>query len=146
MIKTVKVLNLFSTLLFAIVLLLVYAYLPINVDLNVEGWHPVHKQDFFYQLLTIFLGINILLRVVIFYGLKHLKVLLLSWVSGLIFVMNFYFTLLAGFIGVWNNPTHISPSSYDYLNIIGPFFLIIWLAGLIFLLFKKHKTSSFSID
>ena len=137
MIKTVKVLNLFSTLLFAIVLLLVYAYLPINVDLNVEGWHPIHKQDFFYQLLTIFLGINILLRVVIFYGLKHLKVLLLSWVSGLIFVMNFYFTLLAGFIGVWNNPTHISPSSYNYLNIIGPFFLIIWLAGLIFFTIQK---------
>ncbi|MBC6400781.1 MAG: hypothetical protein GDA51_02480 [Ekhidna sp.] len=137
MIKAVRVLNLFSTLLFAAVLLLVYAYLPISVNLNLEQLGNLHKQDFFYRSLIIFLALNILLRLVIFYGLKRLKASLLSWVSGLIFVTNFYCTLLIGFIGVWNNPTHISPAGYGYLNIMGPIFLIIWLAGLIFLVFKK---------
>jgi len=137
MIKAVRVLNLFSTLLLAAVLLLVYAYLPVSVDLNIEGLKNPHKQDFFYRSLTFFLVINILLRFLIFYGLKHLKVFLLSWVSGFIFVTNFYFALLVGFIGVWNNSTHIAPAGYDYLNIMGPALLIIWLAGLVFLVVKK---------
>ena len=137
MIKAVKVLNLFSTLLFAAVLLLVYAYLPVSVSLNVEGLKTVHKQDFFYQALIGFLAVNILMRLLIFNGLKRLPSLVLSWTSSLIFVVNFYFTLLIGFIGVWNNATSISPSSYSYLNVIGPVLIAIWLLGLIFLAFKK---------
>lgn len=137
MIKAVKVLNLFSMLLFAAILLLVYAYLPISVNLNVDGVSSIHKQDFFYQALIGFLALNILLRMVIFYALRSIPALLLSWVSSFIFVINFYFTLLIGFIGVWNNSTHVSPSSYSYLNILGPVLLVIWVVGLIFLAFRK---------
>ena len=138
MIKAVKVLNLFSTLLFAAVLLLVYAYLPISVNFNIEGVSNMHKQDFFYLALLGFLAINILMRVVVFVGLKRIGTLLMSWISGLIFVVNFYFALLIGFVGIWNNATHVSPSSYSYLNVIGPFFVLIWIVGLIFLAFKKE--------
>ena len=56
---------------------------------------------------------------------------------SLIFILNIYLTLLAGFIGVWNNSSHISPSNYSYLNFLGPGLLIIWLGGLIFLVVKK---------
>jgi len=137
MIKAVKVINLFSTLLFAAILLLVYAFLPVKVNLNIEGVSDLHKQDFFYQVLIGFLAVNILLRLLIFYGLKSLPALLLSWISSFIFVLNFYFTLLIGFVGVWNNSTSIAPSSYSYLNIIGPFLVVVWVIGLIFLVIKK---------
>ncbi len=137
MIKAIKVLTIFSTLLFAVILLLVYAYLPISVDLNIEGISSVHKQTFFYQVLIAFVIVNIILRLIINVGFKSIQGLLKAWLSFLIFIVNFYFALLVGFVGVWNNATHISPESYGYLNFIGPILLIAWVLGLIFLVFKK---------
>ncbi|MEM0939434.1 MAG: hypothetical protein AAGI25_06550 [Bacteroidota bacterium] len=137
MIKAFKVLTVFSTLLFAAILLLVYAYLPISVDLNIEGLASIHKQTLFYQVLVVFIAVNILLRLIINQGFKSWHGSTKAWLSLLIFIVNFYLTLLIGFVGVWNNSTHISPSSYNYLNFIGPVLLVVWLIGLIFLVFKK---------
>ncbi len=137
MIKAIKVLNVFSTLLFAAILLLVYAYLPISVDLNIDGLSSIHKQTLFYQLLAGFVILNIILRLTINHGFKSLVELPKAWVSLLIFIVNFYLALLVGFVGVWNNATHVSPSSFGYLNIIGPVLLTIWVVGLIFLVIKK---------
>lgn len=138
MIKAVKVLNLFSTILFAVVLLTIYAYLPISVDLNIDGVTAVHKQSFFYQALIAFISVNIILRLIFNFGFKKNGGLLSSWLSSLILIINVYLTLLIGFIGVWNNATHIAPSGYSYLNFIGPILLIIWIGGLIFLVIKKQ--------
>jgi len=137
MINVIKVLNVFSTILFAAILLLVYAYLPINVDINIEGVSSIHKQTLFYQLLGGFLVINLLLRLTINFGFRKLPDLLKAWITVLIFIVNFYCTLMVGFIGVWNNSTHISPEGYAYLNYIGPILMIIWVVGLIFLVIKK---------
>lgn len=137
MIKAVKVLNVFSTLLFAIVLLTIYAYLPISVDLNIDGFSAVHKQSFFYQALSIFIVLNIILRVIFALGLKRLEGLLKGWLTLLVFIVNVYLIVLVAFIGVWNNASHIAPSGYGYLNFIGPVLIIIWVGGLIFLTFKK---------
>ena len=137
MIKAIKVLNVFSTLLFAAILLLVYAYLPISVDLNIDGLSSIHKQTLFYQLLAGFVILNIILRLTINHGFKSLVELPKAWLSLLIFIVNFYLTLLVGFVGVWNNATHVSPSSFGYLNLIGPVLLTIWVVGLIFLVIKK---------
>ena len=137
MIKAVKILNLFSTLLFGAVLLVVYAYLPISVDLNAWGMDAVHKQSIFYYAIGGFVVVNFLLRIVTKVGVKSLRPLLQSWIGLIIFVLNFYFTTLIGFIGVWNNATHVAPSSYAYLNYIGPVMIIFWLVGLIFLAIKK---------
>ncbi len=137
MTKAVKVLNLFSTLFFAVILLLIYSYLPLQVDLNLDRFGVIHKQDFFYQVLITFIILNIILRGVIFYGFKSVSTLLLSWISALIFVVNFYLTLLIGFIGVLNNAAHISPTGFGYLNVFGPVLLIAWLSGLFFLIIKK---------
>jgi len=137
MIKVVKVLNLFSILLFAAVLLLVYAYLPIEVKLNLEEIGSIHKQNFFYYSIGIFLLANLILRLIINLGLRSWTGLKKAWLSLLIFCINVYFSLLVGFIGVLNNSTHISPESYSYLTNIGPVVLLFWLVGLIFLAFKK---------
>ncbi len=137
MVNAIKVLNVFSTLLFAAILLLVYSYLPINVDLNVDGVSAVHKQTLFYQLLVAFILINVLVRLLLHFGFRQMVGVMKSWITGLIFIVNFYLTLLVGFIGVWNNSTHISPEGYGYLNYIGPVFVAIWVAGLIFLALRN---------
>lgn len=138
MIKAVKVLNLFSTILFGGVLLLVYAYLPISVSLHVDEITSIHKQQFFTYGLIGFVVINGLLRLIVRIGLKHLKASLFAWCSLLIFVVNVYLAVLIGFVGVWNNSTHIRPESYAYLNFIGPILFLSWIVGLIFLFLKRR--------
>lgn len=137
MIKAVKVLNLFSSLLFGGVLLLIYAYLPISVDLNIDLIGSIHKQHFFTYGLAGFVVINAGVRLVVRFGLSSLKEAQIAWASLLIFVVNVYLTVLIGFVGVWNNTTHISPESYAYLNFIGPILFLGWSVGLIFLLLKR---------
>lgn len=145
MISAIKVLNVFSTLLFAAILLLVYAYLPVSVDLNIDGVSPVHKQTFFYQLLVLFVVLNILLRVTLNLGLRRQAGLFKSWATGLIFIVNFYFTLLIGFVGVWNNAAHVSPEGYGYLNYIGPVLILVWLFGLFFFAVKSKAEKATSL-
>lgn len=137
MIKAVKVLNIISLFFFAAVLLLVYAYLPVGVNMEVEGLNQIHKQSFFYYAIIIFVVINLLLRIIITFGLSKSSELFVAWFSAIIFCVNFYLTLILGFIGFLNNATHIDPSNYAYLNFMGPILLLIWLAGIIFLVIKK---------
>ncbi len=138
MIKAVKFLNLISVFLFIIVLVLIYAYLPISVDLNIDGIENIHKHRFFYYSGAAFLITNILLRVILNLGFKSVSENVLAWMTSLIFIMNVYLTFLIGFVGVLNNSTHISPSNYAYLNFLGPFFILIWVGGLIFLVVKRR--------
>lgn len=138
--KAVSVLNRISTVLFVIILLLVYAYLPIQVELNVEGLDTVHKQRFFYYALFAFIIVNLLLRVILTFGFRSSKVDIAAWLRGLIFVLNFYMTLIMGFIGVLNNATHVSPSSYAYLNFLGPILLVGWVVGLVVVIVKQRST------
>ena len=137
MIKAIKVLNVISVLLFAAVLLLVYAYLPIQVDLNIEDIRTLHKQTFFYYAFGGFIVINIVLRLIANLGTKGLNDITSSWIKTIIFIVNFYLTTMVGFIGVMNNSTHISPNSYAYLTYLGPTFLVIWLVGLVFLFIRN---------
>ena len=137
MIKATKVLNSLSIIFFMAILLLVYAYLPIMVDLNVERLKDFHKQTFFYYTVGGFVVVNVILKLVTSLGAKYLPKEPQAWLNAIIFVINFNITLIVGFIGVWNNPAHIEPESFAYLNYMGPILIIIWVIGLIFLYFKK---------
>ncbi|MEQ9467950.1 MAG: hypothetical protein RLN88_11100 [Ekhidna sp.] len=137
MTQAIKVLNYISYFLFTAIFLLVYAYLPFSVDLEIEGVSNLHKQIFFYYAFGVFLISNIVLRIAINLGTRNFGEELGSWVRSLIFIVNFYLTTLIGFIGVLNNTTSVSPSSYAYLNYMGPVLLIIWIFGLIFLIIKN---------
>ncbi|MEQ8906838.1 hypothetical protein [Ekhidna sp.] len=137
MIKATKVLNSLSIIFFMAILLLVYAYLPIMVDLNVEELKDFHKQTFFYYTVGGFVVVNVILKLVTSLGAKYLPKEPQAWLNAIIFVINFNITLIVGFIGVWNNPAHIEPESFAYLNYMGPILIIIWVIGLIFLYFKK---------
>ncbi|MEM6642157.1 MAG: hypothetical protein AAF616_04180 [Bacteroidota bacterium] len=138
MIKAVKVLNLLSLLLFAAILLLVYAFLPVEVNLNIDGFSNVNKQTLFYQLLGLFIIVNILLQLLLKFGVGQWKESDRAWVGLLVFIVNFYLASLFGFLGVLNNASSISPDSYAYLNLIAPLLLIVWLVGLIILAFKRY--------
>ncbi len=137
MVQAVNVLNIFSTFLFVAILLLIYAYLPMSVDLNIDGIGNIHKHRFFYYTISIFIIINITSRIILNLGFKSANQNLLAWLTLMIFILNSYLTFMTGFIGVWNNATHISPANYSYLNFLGPVFLMIWIVGLIFLTTKK---------
>lgn len=140
--KAVKVLNFFSSILFAMILLLVYAYLPISVDLNIDEIGNIHKHQFFYYSIVIFIVYNLLLRVIFHFGLKGAIDQLSSWFQLLIFCLNVYFTFLIGFVGVWNNATHVSPQGYAYLNYLGPILLASWFFGLAYNLFIINRSIS----
>lgn len=129
-------------LLFAGIFLLVYAYLPIQVNLNVEGLASLHKQDFFYKVLLGVVVINVLLRVLIHVGLRGINDRLFVWISSFIFIFNLYVTLLIGFIGVANNPLHFTANSYSYLTYLGPLMLIAWMVGLVYQLIVIKTSSS----
>lgn len=137
MVKAIKVFNSISVLLFSAILLLVYAYLPIMVDFNIEGVKGMHKQTFFYYAFGTFVVVNILMRVGVTLGSKGLEENLAAWARAILFIVNFYLASMVGFIGVINNTGHINPSSYTYLNFLGPIFLVVWVVGLIFLFLKK---------
>jgi len=137
MTNAIKVLNRFSILLFSAIFLLVYAYLPISVDLEIDGIKQLHKQHFFYYFFGAFMVLNITLRVATNFGTKNLSEGLSAWARSIVFILNFYFTTIIGFIGVLNNSNHIDPGDYAYLTYLGPVLLFIWLIGLIFLVIKK---------
>ncbi|WP_425391577.1 hypothetical protein [Ekhidna sp.] len=135
--KAIKVLNRFSVLLFSAIFLLVYAYLPISVDIGIDEVKQLHKQNFFYYFFGGFMVINILLRVATKFGTSNLSEELSAWIRSIVFIVNFYLTTMVGFIGVLNNTNHINPESYAYLSYLGPTLIGIWIVGLIFLFIKN---------
>ncbi len=146
MIKTVNFLRFLSIVLFLIILGLVYAFLPITVQLTEEtNQLTVHKSSFFYYTIAFFLVVNLFVTLMT----AILKPLLMrkggdeltAWFNSLSFVINIYFTLLVGFVGVLNNQTHVSISSYAYLNYLGPLILASWIIGFFYLIVKKKPTS-----
>ncbi|RED93871.1 hypothetical protein [Marinoscillum furvescens] len=140
MVKVVNFLKFLSIVLFLGILLMVYAYLPVQVSLETApGGYQLHKETFFYYTITGFIVINIVLLA--FQKLNEKRLSgdpLKAWMRGLGFVVNIYLTLIIGFIGVINNTTHLDPASFAYLNYLGPFLLVAWFVGLFYLVFSKR--------
>lgn len=142
MLKTIRLLRNLSSVLFLGILTLVYAYLPVMVRLDPEGnFVELHRSDFFYYAIGVFLVINI-----ITWALTRLGTTMLAgkrsedsvaWFNALPVLINFYLTLLAGFIGVFNNPGVSYAKNFAYLNYIGPVLIFVWLFGFIYLLNRK---------
>ena len=90
MVKAIKVFNSISVFLFSVILLLVYAYLPIMVDLNVEGLQDLHKQTFFYYAFGSFVLVNVLIRLGVTLGSRGLDENLSAWIRAILFIINFF--------------------------------------------------------
>lgn len=139
MLRVVNFLKVLSILLFLVILLLVYAYLPVMTSLTLDNADlQIRKEDFFYFAIGVFVVTN-----VFFLGFQKMyerhitKLEVKAWVRGLSFIVNIYMTLIIGFIGVINNTAHLDPSGFAYLNYLGPFLIFSWVVGLIYLVKKK---------
>mgnify|MGYP006266917635 CR=1 FL=1 len=146
MVRTVKFLRFLSFLLFLGILTLVYAYLPVIVQLTEDfNQLTVHKEDFFYYVVALFLIINVFIvimnRIVSPLIENRSGEMAVAWFTALAFVLNIYLTMLMGYVGVLNNQTHIPLDAYAYLNYIGPFLLMVWLAGFFYLTVNKKQTT-----
>ncbi|MEQ8470437.1 MAG: hypothetical protein RIC35_04595 [Marinoscillum sp.] len=140
MLRVVNFLKVLSIILFLAILLLVYAYSPVMVNLF-EGNSDLqlNRETFFYFGITVFVVINIVLLA--FQKLFEKNIRndeVRSWVRGLGFVINIYLTLIVGFIGVLNNGAHLSAAGFAYLNYLGPFLIFSWICGLFYLLYAKR--------
>lgn len=139
MLRVVNFLKILSIILFLVILLLVYAYLPVMVALDpgTFDW-SLHKETFFYYTIACFVVVNVVML-----GFQKLTEPRMTnedakaWARGGGFVINIYLTLLIGFIGVINNTAHLDPAGFVYLNYFGPILIFSWIVGLIYLLYKK---------
>lgn len=139
MLKAAKVLNRISVFLFVIVLLTCYAYMPISVHMIIEEIGDLHKQTFFYYAVSSFLILNILVRIIIHFGIKNLAEDLQSWITSLIFICNIYLIFQIIYLAVWNNQGHIDPAYFSGFTLIGPILLIVWIFGLIYIIKYSKK-------
>ena len=141
MVKTVNLLRQLSIILFLIVFVLVYAYMPVMVTLSPDGHFEIHKESFFYYGAGSFLIINIITRIITNFFLTRLISWkgeeTASWFLALPLIINIYLIFIAGFLGVLNNPVHILAGSYSYLNFLGPTLFLLWVLGLIYFSISK---------
>ncbi|MFK7953653.1 MAG: hypothetical protein AB8B73_12465 [Ekhidna sp.] len=141
MLKAVKVLNRISVILFVIVLLTSYAYMPISVHMSIEEIGDLHKQTFFYYAVGSFLVINILVKIILHFGIKKLEEDLQAWITSLIFIFNIYQIFIIIYLAVWNNQGHIDPAYFSAFTLIGPVLLVVWIFGIFFIKNKSPRTT-----
>lgn len=136
MIRFIKVFTTFSIIVFLIVLLVVYAFLPdpVGIAFSDKGYMigKVSRNTFFY----LFAGGFILFQLIFYlfnslvlknrftgrsaYGMK-------AWFKGMFLSVNIFLILLILFYGFANNAVDYSYASILSLAIAGPVILVIWL-------------------
>lgn len=146
MIKAVGIVRFLSLVLFLGTMGLVYAYLSPNVKLGLgnDAW-VVGRDTFFYFILGTFVLVNVVLRILTQnvrnnYG-KNWEEKTLAWFLTIVPFVNIYITLLLGFIGVINNPNHVSALSFSYLNFFGPVLILVWVIGFGLQFIKEKKAA-----
>ena len=145
-----------SSLLFIIVLLLIYANLPDRVgitdsSINTPGLF-LPKSDFFYYCLIIFLATNAIAFVfgkvfqsiairpeTFFFSSEIFKDRFTTWWGVFPAVMNLIFMFSLGFIAVFNNHDMDMIRSYSYLPFLGQFLVAGWIIALIVVLLKRDR-------
>ncbi len=146
MVKAVGIVRFLSYAFFLVAMGLVYSYLSPQVELGMgpKAW-VVSKDTFFYAILAIFVVINIVLRILsqnIKKGIgRSWEAKTLAWFLAIVPIINIYISLLVGFVGVINNPTHVSTTSYAYLNFFGPVLLVVWVIGFGTQFIKEKKAA-----
>ncbi len=146
MVKAVGIVRFLSYALFLVAMGLVYAYLSPQVELGfgAKAW-VISKDTFFYTTLSSFVGINIILRIVT-QNVKNgvattWQAETIAWFLAIVPILNIYVSLLVGFVGVINNPNHVSASSYSYLIFFGPILLVVWVIGFGMHFIKEKKAA-----
>lgn len=137
MFQFAKVVRLVTYFLFLTILLLVYAYVPLTLDVQMDGIGRVGRSFFFYSALGVFLVLHFALY---FLRVQIDRMGVGLWVRFAIHalpsVLFFSLTLLIGYVGILNNAQDIEPARYFYLNYLSAGLPLIWLAGFLFVVAK----------
>lgn len=148
-----KLVSRITILIFIVILLYVYAFLPevvkLYIDENDVAIIAVGKEEFFYGCLGIFVVCTLILS----YLKKSLQSIpvtnsansisetkkesLQSWANSLSVVLYLFFTFTIAFIGMYHNSEHFNISNFAFMIYIGPILLIAWIFYLPFLLIYK---------
>ena len=153
MIKITKLLYTLSILIFLAILLYVYAFLPNYIDVffdaSGEASISMHRTDFFYTALGLFVLTNgsiILYRKMNrgylninkteFEDMSFAEVVY-HWLMGLSFVFNVIYIFSIMFVGMYHNSEHFDITNYATLVYIGPILLAGWIFWFIYLQFSR---------
>ena len=125
-----------SMVLYLIILLIVYAYLPERVGLLfADTGEPVYsfsRDAFFYTFLLLF----IILQWIFYLFSKHIlasrfnkppRQILGTWFQGLMLMINIFFILMTLFMGLANNAIDYPYSRIGWLSYVGPWLIILWI-------------------
>jgi len=147
MIKVLKFFTTVSILLFLVVILIVYAFIPEPSGLlfNKDGViiYEASKDSFFYSSLFIFVLIQFLFMIfnktiLVRIEVSHFKKISV-WLQGMILSINLFIILMIIFIGLANNAIDYSFTSIKFLAYLAPSIVVIWLATLPFYVFFPKK-------
>jgi len=138
MFQFAKVLRIFTAIFYVVILLFIYAYLPLTLDLNIEGIGRIGRGFFFYTAMSVFVVLQLIFYFFRFYvDRAGVGQQLRFTVHLLPSVMLFSLTLLIGYLGVLNNAEDIAPSRYYYLNYLSAVLMIGWFFAFLFVLIRK---------
>lgn len=145
-----------TTLLFLVVLLWEYSYLPQTVEVlggaERETYGTLSRENFFYIVLAVFAFSNAMLfalRKLILMNIDQkekresagkvsLKKDISDWLLGFAGSLNVFLILALIYIGFYNNPSGVNFSHYSPLVYGGPVLMLILVGILIYILLKKR--------
>lgn len=145
MIRIIKLLYAVSVLVFLVVLLYIYAFLPdqVGIYFNALGepiWQ-ITKAAFFYATLGVFVLTNGL--ILLYKNLSKSDDAMRKWqtfsdwLSGLSLIINVTCIFSVLFIGMYHNAEHFDITNYIVLVYLGPALLVGWIFWFIYLQFLK---------
>ena len=138
MLQASKFIRVFTAFFFLAILLMVYGYLPLTLDVNIAGFDRLGREFFFYGCLGFFFILNL-----ITYFFRHqadksdMGYYQKTVIHLLPSVLYFAMTLLIGYLGAINNSQALDASSYGYLTYLSSALLIIWFFSFLFTYIKK---------
>ena len=138
MLQASKFVRIFFAFFFLAILLMIYGYLPLTIDINIEGFGRVGRDFFFYSCIGLFIFFNLITYFFRYLadrsGMGYYQRTVVHLLSPVLYLS---MTLLIGYLGVLNNSTAMSSSTYNYLTYLSPILLILWIFGFLFVLIKK---------
>ncbi len=138
MLQSAKFIRVFTAFFFLAMLLMIYGYMPLTLDINIPGFERVGRAFFFYSCIGLFVLFNL-----ITYFFRYLadrssmKYYQRATIHLLPSVLYFSMTLLIGYLGAVNNASSIDPSRYSYLTYVSSVLLILWFFSFLFTLIKQ---------
>ncbi len=136
MVKIISVFFNMSIVLFLVVLMVVYAFLPessgILFDREGGNIQEISRNTIFYTTLIGFIIVQLLFYLfnttVLNKKFSTSKKRYISiWFKGMFLAINVYFISMLIFLGLANNAVDYTFSSIEYVSFLGPGILVIWV-------------------